>query len=268
MPFQHHNQLKFYSFDLFSDGGNSSGKGVYQGIFTRHGGVSPQPWASLNTGGLSGDTRENVIENRRRVFDVFGLPVESLFDVWQVHGDKVISTNAPRPLDEPHQKADAIITNRTDITLMMRFGDCVPVFFWDPIQKVVAIAHAGWPGTVAQIVVKTVNTMCEKHYCETHNILAGIGPSISAAKYEVKEDVTSQVRASLGEDATEVILASEGRTYLDLWRSNQILLQRAGLLPEHIQISNICTASNIDDWYSHRGEHGKTGRFAALIALK
>lgn len=262
MAFHQSNHLRYYSFDLFEN------ESIFQGIFTRHGGVSPAPWSSLNTSGLSGDLRENIVENRRRIFSEFQLPVESIFDVWQVHSAEIIATDRTRPLDEPHMKADAIITNRQDVTLFMRFGDCVPILFHDPIQKVIAIAHAGWPGTVAKIVQKTVIELNKRYQCDPRNILAGIGPSICVDHYEVKHDVIEQVQSAMGCDAGEVLMRREGRTYLDLWRMNQIQLLQAGLSGDHIAVSGECTAENLADWYSHRGEHGKTGRFGALLALK
>ncbi len=94
----------------------------------------------MNLGVTVGDSRDNVIENRRRVFEVIQRPVETVFDSWQVHGDQVLVTDRPRPLDESHPNADAILTNRPEVTLMMRFADCVPIFFYDPAHGVVGIA--------------------------------------------------------------------------------------------------------------------------------
>lgn len=262
MPFHHSEPLRYYSFSILDP------QPVHQGIFTRQGGVSPQPWASLNTGGLNGDEREHVVENRRRIFSEFQLPVESIFDVWQVHSADVVTAVAPRPLDEPHQKADAILTNRPGITLFMRFGDCVPVYFYDPKKCVIGLAHAGWPGTVAKVVEKTVAALWKNFRSDPADILAGIGPSICMDHYEIKEDVIVKVRASLGRDADQVLAAKSERTYLDLWQSNRLQLLHAGVASEHIEMSRICTAENPADWYSHRAEHGKTGRFGALLALK
>lgn len=262
MAFQQENELKYYSFDLLD------GEPVDQGVFTRHGGVSPAPWNSLNTGGLSGDSRENVIENRRRIFEVFGRPVASIYDVWQVHSADVLVTDQPRPLDQAHEKADSILTNNPSVTLFMRFGDCVPILFYDPIQKVIGVAHAGWQGTVKKIAQSTVTRMVSHYGSEPKNILAGIGPSIGVDRYEVGDEVVTVVRQSFGE-ASEVCLKPEnGKIHLDLWKANAHLLEEAGLLKSHIEISEICTASNSQDWYSHRAEKGKTGRFGALIGLK
>jgi YfiH family protein len=184
--------LRYYSFDLFED------LQVCQGVFTRRGGVSPAPWVSLNTGGLSGDLQENVIENRRRLFSAFNRPVESIFDVWQVHSADVKISDRPRPLDQPHEKADAIITDRPEVTLFMRFGDCVPILFYDPLRRVTAMAHAGWQGTVANVGRATVYLMMSRFGCNPANILAGIGPSICLEHYEVGSDVITRAQSVFG----------------------------------------------------------------------
>ncbi|GAP14744.1 uncharacterized protein, YfiH family [Longilinea arvoryzae] len=260
MPIVEKNGLRFFSFESFPE------DEVVQGIYSRQGGVSPRPWASLNLGGLNGDSRENVIENRRRIFESVDRPVESLFDVWQVHSVDVICTDQPRPLDTPHRKADAIATDHAEITLFMRFADCVPVFFYEPEKKVVAMAHAGWQGTVKNIVAQTVRAMQARYACKVENIYAGIGPSIGPDHYEVGVDVADRIKAVLEERTGEVLRSQHGRFKLDLWKTNQILLEKAGV--RHIEIAGICTACHIEDWYSHRAEQGNTGRFGAILALK
>lgn len=262
MAFTETNGLRYYSFEVFDD------TLISQGVFTRRGGVSPAPWGSLNTGGLSGDSRDNVVENRRRIFAAFNRPVESIYDVWQVHSAEVKVAQQPRPLEQPHEKADAIITDRPEITLFMRFGDCVPILFHDPTRQVVALAHAGWQGTLGGVVGATVEKMVSRFGCQPADILAGIGPSICPEHYEVGLDVVARVQEAFGADASAVIIRQGEQTWLNLWLANEILLKQAGLHEDHIQISGVCTAGNLEDWYSHRAEHGKTGRFGALIALK
>jgi polyphenol oxidase len=259
MSFYQPDSLRYYRFDSLEV------PGVIHGLYSRQGGVSPSPWASLNHGGTVGDERSNVVENRRRVFDSVNRQVESVFDVWQVHGIDVICSDSPRPLNSLHQKADAILTNRPEITLFMRFADCVPILLFDPVQKVIGIAHAGWQGTVKRIAEVTVRTMQSHYLSNPADILAGIGPSISAVRYPVGSDVISQVNQAFGSDAPHLLRGYNGSMHLDLWEANRIILEGSGV--RNIQVAGICTASNTDDWFSHRAEKGKTGRFGAVIAL-
>lgn len=253
------NGLDFVQFDSFSQ------YPLHQGIFGRKGGVSPEPWSSLNLGGLSGDTRENIIENRKRIFSCFDLPVESIYDVWQVHGNRVICTDNTRPLDQEHEKADAIFTNKPGISLFMRFADCVPLFFYDPLKVVIGIAHAGRIGTLNRIAADCINAMRETYGSKPEDVLAGIGPSIGPDHYEVKEDAASDAEACF--QNTEGILRqeSDGSIYLNLWEANRRILVDAGV--KDIELAQICTACHTGDWFSHRAEKGKTGRFGALLAL-
>ena len=252
-------KIRQVTFDLFKT------YPLTQAIFTRHGGVSPAPWASLNQGGTVGDERSNVIENRRRCFEVVGRQVESIFDVWQVHSAEVVCADAPRPLEAPHEQADAIITNRPEITLFMRFADCVPIFLFDPKKQVISLIHAGWKGTLNGLVRKTVQILEQRYRCLAQDILAGIGPSICLEHYPVGPEVIEKTRIALGAQAEEVLQEKNGVIHLDLWQANLLNLHSAGV--EKVEVSRICTACDVKDWFSHRAEDGRTGRFGALLAL-
>lgn len=259
MPFHHNSSLRYYTFPSLE------GQRVVHGVFTRQGGVSPQPWDSLNQGGLLGDERTNVVENRRRVFAAMNLPVESIYDAWQVHGTHVICTNKPRPLDAPHEKADAILTDRVGISLFMRFADCVPVVLVDPVRHVIGLVHAGWRGTVERAAGVAVARMCEQYGSNTKDVLACVGPSICVEHYQVGEDVQSAARAAFGEKAGALFLEGDNGLHFDLWAANRLALEEAGV--QQIEVCELCTACHTEDWYSHRAEHGKTGRFGVIIAL-
>lgn len=252
--------LRYYTLDLFDQ------HGLAHGFFTRHGGVSPSPWASLNQGGTNGDARVNVIENRRRMFEVFGLPVESIFDSWQVHGREVLCAERPRLLDSPHQKADSILTDRQEITLVMRFADCVPVLLYDPLHNVTGIVHAGWQGTVQRAVSAAVERMQVQYGSRPADILAGIGPSICADHYQIGPEVAAAVHSSFGTNVGAVLSRSNGSLHLDLWKANQIILAESGV--RQVEQSGLCTACQVADWYSHRAEKGKTGRYGVLLSAK
>lgn len=260
MPFTQVGELRYYHFELFHL------PGLVHAVFTRQGGVSPAPWKSLNLGGLGGDSQENVVENRRRIFEAVGLQVETIYDAWQVHGTNVICTDRPRPLNFAHVKADAILTDNPQVTLFMRFADCVPIFLYDPIHRVIGMAHAGWQGTLLQVARITVERMVSDYDTNPEDILAAIGPSIGPDHYEIGAGVAEKVRDAFSEDSKHLLLIQQGKTYFDLWKTNQLILERAGI--KQIQVAGLCTACYSEDWFSHRAEHGKTGRFAALIAIK
>ena len=258
MPFHEHNELRYYSFDIFS-------KSIKQAVFTRHGGVSLAPWHSLNLGGSVGDDPAHVAENRVRVFQSMGCEPASIHDVWLVHGTSIVYADAPRPLDQPSAKADIIFTDNPNVSLFMRFGDCVPILFHDPKKHVIGIAHAGWMGTVRGVVQTAVEGMQSHYGCKPEDIVAGIGPSIGVDHYEVGADVISQFQEKYNKDADQILQTRNRSTYLDLWAANAIQLRNAGV--EQIQISGLCTACHLEDWFSHRAEKGRTGRFGAIMAL-
>jgi len=259
MPFVEQAGIRFYSFDIFPNT-------VVQAVFTRRGGMSPAPWDSLNVGGTVGDDPACVAENRIRSFRSMGRAPASIHDVWLVHGTNIAYVEAPRPLDKPPIQSDIILTDNPDVTLFMRFADCVPILFHDPKKQVVGITHAGWLGTVRGAASETIKAMQDRYGSKPENIIAGMGPSSGVDHYEVGVDVLAQFEEKYGDEAAQMFELRHGKTYLDLWKANAIQLKNAGV--EQIEISGLCTACHLEDWYSHRAEMGKTGRFGALIALQ
>jgi len=136
---------------------------------------------------------------------------------------------------------------------------------FDPKKRVVGISHAGWMGTLKDVAGVTINSMRERYGSNPADIVACIGPSIGPDHYEVRDNVIQQVKQVFGEEAELVLLPHKNSIHFDLWKANQLLLQRAGV--EQIEIAGVCTACHTDDWFSHRAEKGKTGRFGALISL-
>ena len=259
MTFQTSGGVRYYQFGLF-------GGGVVQGIFTRQGGVSPEPWSGLNVGGTVGDDPLRVRDNRALALAALNRSSDSVFDAWQVHGKDVAIATAPRPADTPHPKADIILTDRPGVTLMMRFADCVPIFLHDPVRKVVGIAHAGWTGTVLGTARAAVEAMQAHFETVPADVRAAIGPSIGPDHYEVGSDVIGKVREAFGSKADGLLCERGDSTFLDLWKANMILLLEAGVT--QIENAGLCTFCHNEDWFSHRAEKGRTGRFGAIIALK
>ena len=256
MPLNHHDNLRFFQFNTIQ---------TRHAIFTRHGGLSPEPWSSLNVGGTVGDDLTRARANRNLSLQALGCSPESVFDVWQVHSADVVCATAPRPDGESMRQADIILTDNPELTLYMRFADCVPILFHDPCKGVVGVAHAGWMGTLRGVVSATVDMLKKQYGSNPADIVAGIGPSIGPDHYEVGSDVILQVMQRFGDESDLFLKSHNGQIHFDLWKTNQILLERAGV--GNIEVAKICTACNTSDWFSHRAEKGRTGRFGALITL-
>lgn len=259
MPFSQQNGLRYYTFEIFP-------KNIIQAVFTRQGGISPHPFDSLNVGGAIGDDITHIRENRIRSFKALGRVPESIHDVWQVHSADVVYADTPRPLDTEYQKADILLTDNPRVTLFMRFADCTPILLHDPEKKVIGLVHSGWLGTVRDAAGAAVRAMQKRYGSNPADILAAIGPAIGPDHYEVGNDVILQVRETFGEDAEYMLGAHGDSVHFNLWKANRILLEREGVV--QIEVAGICTACHTSDWFSHRGEKGKTGRFGALLAMQ
>ena len=259
MPFIEKNGLRYYQFESLPEI-------ACHAVFTRRGGVSPDQWTSLNMGGSVGDDLANVSANRIRAFETLGRDPESVFDVWQVHGTRASFAVEPRHPNSHEDKADLIFTDRPEVTLYMRFADCTPLLFVDPQKQVVGLAHAGWQGTVQGVATAAVKAMQEHYGSRPEDIHAAIGPAIGPDHYEVGDDVINAVHESFGADAEKLLPRVGERHHFDIWSANHLQLEQAGV--RYIESSNICTACYPEDWFSHRGEKGKTGRFGVLMGLK
>lgn len=236
---------------------------IQHGIFTRLGGVSEGQWASLNLSRSTGDSAEPVSENRRRSFDALGLKPEHSVTSWLVHGNtvRVVSHD---DMGEDLVHADAMVTQARGLALTLRFADCVPVLFHDPAKGAIGIAHAGWKGIVNGVLMETVRTMQRAFGSQPQDIVAGVGPCIGPDKFEVGEDVAAQIQSVV---SVKVIRSSghQVKPHVDLWAAAESQLKDAGV--GHVEVAGICTASNTHEWFSHRAEQGKTGRFGAVIVL-
>jgi purine-nucleoside/S-methyl-5'-thioadenosine phosphorylase / adenosine deaminase len=237
--------------------------GVQGLVTTRHGGVSPAPFDSLNLSAHIGDDRVNVDENLTRLHRAINLESTATVDARQAQGGQVAlvseAQRGTRIVD-----VDALITNVPGVPLMLRFADCVPILFYDPMHRAIGIAHAGWRGTLAKVVANTVRAMIEAFGSEPRELYACVGPSIGPCCYEIGADVSSRVEQSFPE-AGEVLIPRNGSLFFDLWGANARLLRELGV--GEIEVAGICTADHTEDFYSWRREHARTGRFAAVTAL-
>jgi YfiH family protein len=226
---------------------------------TRHGGVSPAPFSSLNLGGSTRDTPENVGENHRIFWESLGVPAESVAKSHQVHGTEVLQ------VIEPGRFAgyDALVTDQKNIILAVTIADCTPILIYDPNRKVVAAIHAGWRGTVAGIVSKTVAVMQDHYGSLPADCNAFIGVCIDECSFEVGQEVADEF-ASEFKRFDETI----NKYFVDLKLANKAQLTGAGILEENIEVSPLSTVSNNADFFSYRLEKGQTGRMLAVIGMR
>ncbi len=279
---------------------------LVHGSFMRHGGYSVSPHRGLNVSVSNDDSFDNVLRNRLLALESLGIDDYPCATAWMVHSADVLAldgnewddwrddwphrsyTIGERELiwtSRPRRKADAIITKKRGVALAMSSADCAPLLFYDPIQEVIALTHAGWRGTARGIAAATVSAMREQFGCQPEHIYAGIGPTIGACCYEVTNEVrglflgertfdslpTEERYRNLVRDSavfSVVELAGRSSLRLDLWETNRHQLLLSGLRPEHIEVSGICTSCQKEHFYSYRAEHGQTGRFPSILALR
>lgn len=286
---------------------------LVHGIFTRQGGYSQAPFASLNVSLSSGkEIYEHAVRNRFQVLQSLDIAHYSCATMWMIHSARVLTLDeenwpdwnsdwphATYQLDgpdypentrmqwtfKPRTQADALITRKRGVALALSTADCVPLLFYDPVTEAIGVAHAGWRGTARGIAAITVETLQKQFGSDPANIYAGIGPSIGPCCYEVSEEVkdlfvglrefaelpTEQRLRSLIEETVvfeTVDLPARTSLRLNLWETNRNQLLQAGLKPEHIELPGICTSCETERFFSHRAEHGNTGRFPAILALR
>jgi len=237
---------------------------VAHAVFTRHGGVSAGAFASLNLSRAVGDDAGAVVENNRRVLAVFGYRREQAVTAWLVHGRDVAVVTRADGGGEPRQ-VDALITRERGLPLTMRFADCAPIVFYDPARHAIGVAHAGWRGAAVNVVGAAVRAMVDAFGSHPGRMWAGIGPAIGVEQYEVGPDIVEQVAAACPPGTRLAQSGRNGRPHLDLNAAVEAQLQAAGI--GAIERSGLCTASDTGQWFSHRAENGKTGRFGLVVAL-
>lgn len=254
---------------------NLSATGIVKhGFSTRKGGVSTGIFSSMNLNFKRGDDPDAVMENYCRMAAALNMRVEDMVLSDQTHTTNVrVITEEDRgkgilkPQD--YSDVDGMITNVPGIVLVTSYADCVPLYFVDPVRKAIGLSHSGWKGTVGYIGQKTVWKMHEVYGSEPKDIVAAIGPSICQSCYEVSDDVAEAFRANFtADEAADILLdKGNGKYQLDLWKANWYVLTDAGILPEHLSVTDLCTACHPDLLWSHRKTNGQRGGLSAFLSL-
>lgn len=244
--------------------------GLVHAVSTRQGGVSSGPYASLNLSTSTGDSRENVDANHRRLAAALGVPRERFTTTWQVHSTRVVRASADN-VGSMLDKADGIISDTPNLPLTQRYADCTPLLLYDPRRHAVGLAHAGWRGTVSSMATALVQAMSAAFGSDPADLAAVVGPAIGPCCYEVGPEVVAAVRMAF--PVADVLLSSPAnggsaaaRPHFDLWAANRWQLEQAGV--GQVEIAGICTCCQRETFFSHRGDGPVTGRFGAVVMLK
>ncbi len=261
--------IRYLTYDLFEPYAK-----VTNVVTTRHRGSSRPPYDTLNLGLHVGDDPDAVLENRAVVAQILGFEPEALTLADQVHGSAVAVVGAADQgkgsvvADDAMKGIDALATDEPGIPLGILIADCVAVSFYDPARHIVGVAHAGWKGTLARIVEKTVKTMSDVFGTDPADILAGLSPSVGKCHFVVGRDVADAYVAEFGEDAVRFLDEGAGGVWrLDLWQANAEQLCAIGVPGDRIEVGGQCTACTPALFYSHRRDGSGTGRIAGIVML-
>ena len=278
--------------------------GLLHGFSTRQGGFSrvfrpglPVGFGDLNLGYTKQDNPELVRKNRAAFLKALGAGAMQRFGLLQQKHTPVVrilnrmDDAAPDFLEPATLRGDALVTNVPGVLLTVQAADCTPVLLFDPVQRAIAAIHAGWRGTLARIVERTVGSMRLRYGTRPADLLAVIGPSVGPDSYAVGEEVRHDFESQFAyapqlfrevyesdpiRDKYPLLFLTARapghspigpQLHLDLWQANRLQLRDAGLPDEHIHVMGDDTAADTGRFFSYRAEEGFTGRMMAAIGL-
>lgn len=252
----------------------SSYPDIFHFVTTRQGGCSKGDYASFNCSPFSDDDLECVRHNQEILLSAFPQKPSELVIPYQTHGIEVCIINTDyiqASLEERSRMlhgVDALVTDKQGYCLCVSTADCIPILLYDTRRKVIAAVHAGWRGTVAGILKRTLEVMEETYSTNAEDIIACIGPGISLQSFEVGDEVYDTFSKS-GFDMQKITQKNKttNKWHIDLWEANRLQLLEAGVLPEHIDLSGICTYTNHEQLFSARRLGIKSGRILSGIML-
>ena len=240
-------------------------EGLVHAVFTRLGGVSQEPFATLNVSENVGDDPAAVAENRHRIYAHLDLAPEQVVLTGQVHGShvaRVDATDGGRVLPN----TDGLVTDVPEAALLLRFADCQPILLYDPAHHALGLAHAGWRGVALGIARRAVEAMQEAFDTEPSDLVVGLGPAIGPCCYTVGHEVAAAMGYALPHWKQVMHVQDEDTWRFDLPAANAQQLIAAGVC--QIEQASLCTSCHNDEFFSHRADGGQTGRFATVAYLQ
>ncbi|MFO8112393.1 MAG: peptidoglycan editing factor PgeF [Desulfosalsimonadaceae bacterium] len=255
MQFRKKNKLLYLTFDILD-----AHPDVLHGVFTRQGGKSAGAFASLNVGANCGDDPSAVLHNRRAIAGC--LENRAMFFLSQVHGTRIVACDDSPPAKGERispPEADGAVCSRPGIMLVVQVADCQSVMLHDPVQKAVANIHAGWRGSVGNIIGNCIEAMKRRFGSDPADIVAGIGPSLGPCCAEF-----IHYKTEIPESFWKY---RDAQNRFNFWQASHDQLAACGVAPGNIEWSNICTRCNTHLFYSYR-QANTTGRFASVIGMR
>lgn len=247
---------------------------VEHGFTTRSGGVSKGEFASLNLSYTRGDEKACVDENFRRTAAALHADVADFILTDQTHTTNVRwVTGQDRGKgvlrERGYRDVDGLVTDEAGIVLSAFFADCVPLYFVDPVHRAIGLSHSGWRGTIGRMGLATIQAMQAAFATRPQDLFCAIGPSICQSCYEVSEDVAAAFMEEFPDAGEALCYPAEGngKYQLNLWKANELVLLQAGVLPQRIAVTDICTCCNPGLLFSHRASKGRRGNLGAFLKL-
>jgi len=229
-------------------------------FFTRHGGVSSGAFESLNISFGTGDSADNIEQNRSYIKQEMGI--KRLISGVQVHDSRVYVDDDYDTHDIEVSGCDGLITNNPGTGLMIQQADCQAVLFCDEEHQAIGAAHCGWRGSVANIIAAVVSQMMRHYGTSPSGLQAYISPSLGPCCAEF-----INYRLELPESFHRFQVKEH---YFDFWRISASQLIEAGIRPDAIQLTDICTSCS-PDYFSYRRAvrtgNRVCGRQASVICL-
>ena len=245
-------------------------QGIDHGFSTRIGGISPAPYDSMNLSLTRDDSKENVLRNYRIFFEAAKLDISSAVLVNHEHGANVIRVDGNdlgRGLfKEPLDHCDGIITNDPAVTLVTLHADCGCVYLYDPVNRAIGLAHAGWKGTFKRIAQRAVERMTEEFSSRPKDIVAALGPCICKRCFEVDESIADGFVSEFSLDCLKTS-GRKGKAFVDIEAALLVQLMDAGIDGKNISSMGLCTFEREDILYSYRRDKGQTGAMIGYLRL-
>ena len=246
------------------------------GFSTRYGGVSDGIYKSMNLSFSQGDDERRVFKNHGIMAKTMGVELADMVYSHQTHTTNVLRVTREHAgmgftVTRNFHDVDGFVTDVPGLMLVTAYADCVPLYFADTRLHVIGLSHSGWRGTVNNMAQATVDKMSYEFGSRPCDIAAFIGPSICASCYEIGDDVARNFRDRYGAESEKILTkkeaASEDKYYLNLHAANRINMLNAGISPQNIHVTDICTCCNPELLFSHRASKGKRGGLCGYMMI-